>query len=1075
MVSTRTALVGMVGVVGLSLLVFAAGACSDPDVLEAPEGMGEADPSGGPAVQFDTDVRPFPNAPFPNNAFTRQDDSSPTGLAVDLPGGGEASEEGRLLDAINQKAGFGVFSPITVSFDDALDVEALVDRHQTSSPDFSEHAVFLVDVDPSSPEYGQFRLLDMGLGNYPLTHSRPDGYYAHDPKSDGTNLLFPTADHHGGEPNLLDPEADPLQPGQLLDFYERQTDTLILRPVRALRPETTYAVVLSDQVQGKEEQPVDSPFDTVADPDQTEQLAPLIEILPEALPERFDEDLSQMRFGFSFTTGAPSASLNDIRAGLYGEGPMAEIEELFPPRLHMVHDVTGTSDRPLTFELDEVVETMLPIAAQEVGDEPIDALEESLLSIDHFVSGTFLSPDFAGLREGDDEQLGEVVTEIDTRRGTKQVRAAEVPFLCAIPEQKGAGGAPFPTIIYSHAISSTRFELLVFAGTMAKFGFATCTVESPGHGVAIPDEYQTALEMVSENHDLERLPEVLDIHRARDLNNDGEPNSGADYFTSDLLQTRDVIRQTTIDQMQFIRTLRSFDGERTFGEGSYGFEFTSTNESLKADWDHLPQGERGLAGDFTGDGTVDLGGERPYVSWGTSLGGIQSSVLAGADPAVVAAASNAGGAGLIDIAVRSTNNIVRAGVMLPLMGPVLVGSPDAEGTATNLEWIVPAGDDVQHVRFAQIPALEEGQQVVVRNKEREQLDELPPEHTRGEAVVDDGTFRLGVAASATRPADRRVQLGFDPGSEIWDEYGPDVDPSELPEEYNDEYQRRLVDDPTEFGDSLVVEIYDEEGELDTTIDTFEHNAVHAGVLYPADAPLAALSDGWGMTRQTPQFRRFVNYAQFLMEPVDPASWASQYHRYPGEFSYESDGFRSGHTNMLSVGTLGDQVVPISASIAIGRVAGAIDVHEANDAYDMTENQMLIDNFVYEGIAELDRFPEFSETLFDPDDLDEGNWHPDGADPSEGPFKPAASPPLRATRQTDQGLQALRLGYLDRQGEHTFNVPQPERGFDAPMFLTNQVGWFLANAGEEISDDPCQQQIGMDDCDFFSPAEFENPL
>ncbi|MGM0558544.1 MAG: hypothetical protein ACQEVA_19320, partial [Myxococcota bacterium] len=77
-------------------------------------------------------------------------------------------------------------------------------------------------------------------------------------------------------------------------------------------------------------------------------------------------------------------------------------------------------------------------------------------------------------------------------------------------------------------------------------------------------------------------------------------------------------------------------------------------------------------------------------------------------------------------------------------------------------------------------------------------------------------------------------------------------------------------------------------------------------------------------------------------------------------------------------------------------------------------------------------------------------------------------------QTPSGVSGLRLPYLDTRGEHTFNAPRPDDPFDVPMFMTNQVGWYLANQGRELSDDPCLQELYMDQCQFFDSESYEPP-
>ena len=99
----------------------------------------------------------------------------------------------------------------------------------------------------------------------------------------------------------------------------------------------------------------------------------------------------------------------------------------------------------------------------------------------------------------------------------------------------------------------------------------------------------------------EGIPEAAPLllaGRDRDLNNDGLPDPGADMWTADVFHTRDMVRQSVLEQMQFVRILRHMDGETLAGDG-------------------------GLLGDVDGDGDVDLGGPHTTLGhWGISLGGV---------------------------------------------------------------------------------------------------------------------------------------------------------------------------------------------------------------------------------------------------------------------------------------------------------------------------------------------------------------------------------------------------------------------------------------------------------------------
>jgi hypothetical protein len=196
---------------------------------------------------------------------------------------------------------------------------------------------------------------------------------------------------------------------------------------------------------------------------------------------------------------------------------------------------------------------------------------------------------------------------------------------------------------------------------------------------------------------------------------------------------------------------------------------------------------------------------------------------------------------------------------------------------------------------------------------------------------------------------------------------------------------------------------------------------------------------------------------------------------PFAFDYEQERFRDGFTRFVMIGTIGDQTVPIGNSIAIARAAGYVDTRTYDGRYGMTENQYLTTNFVYEGIAELDRFPEFPNTLFDPDDLDLGNFRARNA-PDEPRPNPDGNPPLLATVAHDDGsFSGLRLPYLRTTGEHTFNVPNPAAAFDVATFMTNHVGWYLSNSGRVLSDDLCLVDQFMTGCMFYDYENYDAPI
>ncbi|TDP73415.1 hypothetical protein [Bradymonas sediminis] len=1128
-------------VASLSLALVSAGCFDDNN---PPQGLSSAQESAGPTVVFDLDTWPFPDIPFPNDLATRVDPSSPTGKRINVSLQGASDAEAKVRDYVNRMSGFGVFTPITVAFDAPLDIENIIARHQGSVPDLADDAVYIVNVDPKSPNFGEFALIDMGAGSFPLTLDRPDGYFANDPRRLGTNLLFETyeeVDLNGNgvldpiedtdddgvwdRPNTRTVGGDLYDVGEMLDFYERETNTLVLRTLEPLDEKTTYAVVLTDALVGEDDAPVQSPFKSINHLRQTEDLNPLKEILPAKFPQRFSESLDSVRFAWTFTTGAPTHTLETIRAGLYGHGSLAWLAEEYPAEFKLLHN-PGEPGRaePLTFSLENIIPLIAPAASQALGSGGnLSLLEDAIGEIDYMVSGSFISPYFLGDSDGlakpgadatiksTNPQDEDEVFDVDTETGRARVRPGEVSFHCAVPASRPGRTQPYPVVLYSHAIGSTRLEMIAFAGQFAKFGLASCAIDAAGHGINIPPDINDILETVSSRLGLPGFGAMLRHDRARDLVNNGEVQTGEDFFTSEILHARDMIRQTAVDQMQLIRILRSFDGKtRWSADIDTEDPWIADKIDIVGGWDQTGDGKGEIRGDFDGDGVVDFGGEQPYLAFGTSLGGLQTGVISGIEPTIRAAATNAGGGGLGDIAARTSIRNVRVGVFLSMFGPLLTGTAptNEDGEITGpmtLEWQLPSGIRDVSVRFGTLEGIENGDRVVLRNPKRESRGFIPEEERQAAVLVRGGRFRVGIAADAKSASARRAILGFDASVDVqsdlmqckggtrcdtvtcegWEYCAADVtcrplhecieqfDPASVAPEMADELAAHTAQTPTDLGDPLIIEVYGSDGKMKQSIDTFPENLIFQNILYPQGAPLASLITGWGLKRQTPRFRKFLGISQMLLEVADPAIYAKHYNRDPLKYPYETPEFQSGWANMLVVGTLGDQTVPINSALSLARSAGILDAADEVEEYGSTQNQFLNENFVAEGIYWLNRFPEYPGTIFDPDDLDGGHFYtprlPDNMDPN-----PDAAYPLRATVHTDQGISALRLPYLDTRGEHTFNIPRTDRGFDISTFMTNQVGWFMANYGTQLSDDPCMEALFMEECDFFDVESFTPP-
>ena len=1111
-------------------------ACEGP----SPAGWAEAENTGGPKVVWDIEALPLPEVPLPNNVATRLDAASPTGRFVNVSTQATTRHESKVRAKFNKMDGFGAYTPITVQFDAPIDLLDLHRRH--ANTDFRDDAVFLLNVDPACRRFGEEVALDLGHGRFPITlyshgsrvpdDEAPDGYrinfagnvlFPYDPEYMANNVLFNerNEDVNGdgvlnpGEdldmdgvldvPNFADPTAcDGLDLGSLaydrcvadnlLSYYERETNTLILRPLWPLEEQCTYAVVLSKRLVGEDGSPVMSPFPAVNHRDQTSDLDHASSMLG-----RYNLGLDDVAFAWTFTVGTMTKDLMSLRAGLYGSGPFAWMADTWPASGLRLWTRTELG-APFNVEPDDRVasDTWLPgactgAAITELWGPGLDewapnmcAVEADLSAAGAFFGGVFDAPNL--LVDGDGIATAAYPADndeswrLDWVNGEVVAGSTEVTFWCSLPleaddctEGNPEGRPfckPFPTVLYAHGYGSSRAEVSLHLGRHNQMGVAACALDSFGHGLnrwAVDPQASIAVRAsipAFQRYGVPELSGLLTLGRDRDLNNDGLPDGGMDQWTYDIFHTRDMVRQSSLEVMQFVRMLRSMDGTTRAADGR-------------------------LLGDIDGDGVVDLGGPNVTIgAWGISLGGIIDGVLAGAEPSIDAISPNAGGGGLTDIGVRSTQGGVPDAVLGPIQGQFIMGCLPTDGRDNPLDVGESGGSDcwfgqgapgaswqggtlrlvmynhdearMRPLEFAAVQGVEPGDLVVVENL------------VNGEEAVarvnNRGWFRLGIAADALDAVHRRPILGL-----VGDDFG-DV----------------LVPDNLLVGDALRVRVYEGDGpQLRGEIDRFQHNITFQGSIYAEGTPLVALQEGYGHPRNSPDFRRLLNLAQSAIAPGDPAIWGQHAVLDPIDVPYDPHRVR-GNTRLLMMPTLGDQVVPVNTGLAQGRTAGLFgswqrdegrppeqgwrELFEPQERFDGDHvDAWLVRHHVPEGDWRLQRFPDNPinpNALFDPDNIADGtndfgcglpDWSavirenrcpPEVAGDGDV-FFPVPRPPPGSELRLDfaapgGGFHGFRVPMLRPAGQHGIYNAQPFRSFDADAYMVNFTIRFVASGGADVS-------------------------
>ncbi len=994
----------------------------------------------GPTIVWDLEARPLPEIPFPNDVATRSDLGSPTGRRLNVALGAVTQHEAKLRRLIDTLDGFGTYAPMWVRFDGRVDVADLFARQNDA--DANNDALYVLNVDPRSPSFGERVAIDVGGGRFPLTLERSDRYFAADPRVAASNLVLETVGESDADGDgLLDPLEDTDDDGvldvpnlwsqvtgdaarsdpwrDLVSFYELETDTLMWRPVLPLAERTTYAVVLTRRLVGAGNgSPVRSPFAFVNHLQQSHALSPLVE---DGLLSGLGLSVDEVAFAWSFTTQSVSEDLVLLRAGLYGSGPFMQLASAFPAVVTGVHAVEKPErgDNLHTLRSERLVEAFddpgvrEALGLSEQSTEVAKALYTE--NVSHLVFFELESP---ALLENDDG-----VFDLEPRLGRVAYERETVQVVCAVPRPRSGQAQPFPVAFYGHGYGSSRFETLGFAGSLARFGIATCGLDAYGHGIGVHILVEELIRATLAAVDLDAMVDAVFMGRARDLNHDDVADSGGDFWTANAFHTRDVVRQSVLDHLAAIRVLRAF------GDGK-----------LPVDVDG--DGARELNGDFDADGVPDLGGETQYYFMGQSLGGFLSAVAGPVEPHLVATAPGSGGAGLTDVVVRTgLSDVVRA-VYLPLMGPMIVGveSDDSTPEAPEIEISMLVADvtALETAHFATFPDAAHDALFTVGDRVR--LEDL------------DNGERVEVTVHPTgNPGGGSFRLHF----------------------------------PADRGDRLRLSFFRAgSAEPYRVIETFERKLRYYGEEHAVGSPLVALQDGMGLRRGTPELRRLVGFAQMITDRADPASYMPFY---KSPLAVPPEGER--RTSLLVVNTIGDMWVPINAGVAVGRTAGLLEPFSA--AHGKTLDRVLIDSWVLEGLEGLRRFEAdpchfaAGEFLFDPDEASFG------ADPVQGPrpslvvrppacdgtlLEPSycaatcsAAPPVRATQELPDATLGLRLLYFDEDagpmvGGHGFGVPDPTLPYDYSRYQINQIGRFFQTGGREIVDDPCLED---ESCDFFA--------
>lgn len=1027
-----------------TLAAFAALGCGGSEA----EGLAPAEPSAT-HVKMDFYHRPLPDIPLPNDIATRYDAGSATGRRINASMVSPTAFESDVRARIDALDGWGVYQPIAIPFEGRpLDVASILAGHRDADYAFENDVVYLINVDRTSARFGEKRPLDVGNGNYPVVLQVRDNYWKNDPRVDTLSLLFEEANEDTNGNGALDPGEDTDADGvldvpnylpganpanddlagradALMTFYERETNTLLLRPMTPLDERTTYAIVVTKRLKDDSGESVGSPYPFINHAAQTTALAALPEVLPEGL------SLDDIAFTYTFTTQTVKSDIVAVRDGLYGIGAQAHLATEFPAEVATIEQMRDKDTHPdaklLTVMYGEDWLAALPtILTQLLGQSAdSDAYRITMKSydyVDYFVVGSFDSPQLFARRDANDKPLPYNAQSWpqDLDRTAAKAVPERVYFTLAVPRKEISArkdGKPAPTVIVGHGYGGSRFDGMQYAGFFATHGLATLSIDCPSHGINLDQTTTNLAKGVLGGFGIKAAAEAVFMDRAFDQNNDGNKDSGADFWSAYLFHTRDMVRQSALDYMQLARLFASFDGTRRW------------------QFDLDGDGQKELAGDFDADGAVDAGGSAELSMMGGSLGGIMSMMMAGVEPKLVAAAPVSGGGGLADVGIRSKQGGVPEAFILRSMGPLFAGTLDAGSGSLHIEQIAPDLNDAVELAIADVDGVKVGDTMIVEN--------LRSGERGCGYVLPAGTVRASVACDTGD----LVRLQFYAGAQLA---------------------------------GTECELKDGAPAPSVTVDKWATSNTYQGVDIDEGAPLHAVSEGLGLRRANPEFRRFQGLGQLIIDPGDPAAYARHVLDEPLVFG---NGEQTG-THTLVVTSMGDMNVPASSGITFGRAVGLVDYLHSDPRYGHPVNQELILDHTGESANNLARY---KDTNGNPVHLDVEGFS-QGTD-MWGTTIPRKDKPYRIGFDTQDklgGKSAAIFPYTVPEGQHGFDGPgemtdrfrkqckdacmldgpedpcgcDEQETFDIGNFMFHMVGRYFASGGTFLDADLCQS---ADDC------------
>ena len=401
-------------------------------------------------------------------------------------------------------------------------------------------------------------------------------------------ITFVWLDNLTTEENGLQPLGHVTPINQVI--YDPATNTAYAKPDEFLDQHRRYALIVTDAIKDVTGAAVQ------ADPDFLRCITSPPNIYCQSLAQ-----VAQLTGGKGvaasiFTTQSATAFLETARAALQDTSPSVQ-----PTGMKNIFDLNNVSALTVQYQ-----KSSDPTRLSE-SNVPFLLLD----GVGRLAFGSFQSPNYLN------EQFEIPATPTNfvsaSRRATNQIY-----FHAWLPRSpKPIGG--YPVVIVGHGFTDDSFGVSsAIAGTLARSGFATVSINIFGHGFGPASK-------ISLTDKTGTTTDILTGGRGQPLSPGGAYGSFDGCILPGIFGARDCLRQSVIDLMQLTRAIS-------------------------------------LGVDLDGDTIPDLDPTQIYYV-GHSFGAIYGTILSALEPSILASALNSGGGSLADI-TRTSQSLHLLGILM---------------------------------------------------------------------------------------------------------------------------------------------------------------------------------------------------------------------------------------------------------------------------------------------------------------------------------------------------------------------------------------------------------------------------